>query len=50
MLYESGACSNKELFRMYTALLEPPVAGYSRAQTKLGYSPFCQRRSVFAPT
>ena len=40
MLYESGACSNKELFRMYTALLEPPVPKNSRASDKVGVFPF----------
>ena len=40
MMYESGACSNKELFRMYTALLEPPVPKNSRASDKVGVFPF----------
>ena len=50
MLYESGACSNKELFRLYTALLEAPVAGYSKAADKVGVFPFLseeQRRHAY---
>ena len=40
MLYESGACSNKELFRLYTALLEAPVVKNSKAADKVGILPF----------
>ena len=40
MLYESGACSYKELFRLYTALQEPPLTGKRGVASAKGSLPF----------